>query len=136
MLARTFLVALTVACCLLGQDGLQKTRGFWNGRMWTTLPLPAKALYIQGLKDGQVLAGAALQGKISKQSQNELDTHAPVGFIVGDYIKAFDDLYKEPSNIRIPMMYAYEYCIGKFKGHSDSQLAEVLRSFREWSAQK
>ena len=38
------------------------------------------------------------------------------GFVIEDYIRELDELYKDRSNIRIPIPLAMEYCTEKLKG--------------------
>jgi hypothetical protein len=115
------------------ESQIEKTRGFFNGRAWYKLPLPAKLMYISGLRDGRVIAGAVILQAASKQTQRELDEHEAKGFTAGDFVREIDDFYKDPANIRIPMMYGYEYANLKFKGRSAAELEEVISDWRKWA---
>lgn len=102
-----------------------------TGRFWQLLPDMAKLMYVQGAKDGIVLASAVdltLGSKILRQ----LDAQ---GFFPGDYVKELDMLYQDRENLPIPLPFAYQYCAQKLKGElTKQQLEEQLMQLRKMTA--
>jgi hypothetical protein len=111
------------------------TKGFLTGRMWNELSEGGKVMYINGLLDGQDLSVLTLQdNKISKQIQQAVMYYAD-GYRVDDYVKTINAFYKEPANVRVPMLWAYKYASTKLKGASEAKLNELVANYRQQVAQ-
>jgi len=130
-LCTVLLAMLSFATLALGQTDIDHTGGFRNGRVWVRLATSDKVYYVGGIKDGQVIATFALPADTPRKYIDILNSTDPTGFVVGDYAKALDDFYKEPANVRIPIIYAYHFISKKLSGMSPTDLADFEANLRK-----
>jgi len=84
-----------------------------TGRGWEALTETAKLFYVQGIKDGILIAATYLDGE---ERERILGTTQAKGFFPGDYMKELDTLYRDRENLLIPVSIAYQYINLKLKG--------------------
>ena len=123
---------LSMASLALGQVDPDRTGGFPNGRAWSKLPISAKAYYMTGIKDGRMIAMLALPST-AKQCTQAISNQEPQGFLVGDFVKVLDEFYKEPANVNVPIIYAYDYVAKKLSGIPANRLSELEANLRRMS---
>ena len=64
------------------------------------------------------------------EAQTLYKTYEPKGFVILDLIIELDRLYANRANIRIPVVFAYDYVIQKLKGTTDTELDALLTRMR------
>ena len=95
-----------------------ETKGMYNGKVWETLILQEKNLYLTGVEEGIALAHnfSGFSFKIEELTVK--------GFRMSDLASEIDLFYEQRANIRIPISYAYRYVIKKIKGITINELDE------------
>jgi hypothetical protein len=95
-----------------------------NGRAWELLPAPTKAAYLQGIRDGLIIAVSNLPENLSKIGIAVLDENQARGFGNEDYREELDTFYKDRENVPIGLPLAYQYITLKLKGRTTKQELE------------
>lgn len=134
MLKRALLASLLLLPVSLGQ--VQKPGDVMaiTGRAWEALTEMDKLLYVQGVKDGILIATTYLDGE---ERERIVDTTQAKGFFPGDYVKALDALYRDRENLPIPVLMAYNYVNLKLKGTATKEeLERKLIELRQWIAKR
>jgi hypothetical protein len=123
---------LNVAGLMVGQSDPTTTGGFRNGRLWAILSDNSKAFYVAGIEDGEVIALFALPSA-PKACSDAVTKLEPRGYVAGDYVKMLDEFYREPANVRVPIVYAYNYALKKLAGMSAKELSEMEATMRKFA---
>lgn len=129
-MGRIFVLLLGFAASFcFAQTESTTTGGMLNGRAWQTSPREARLMYIRGLQDGLVLAGALVS---SRPDATTLLRHTAPEFRPSDYIDEINAFFEDSKNVRIPIFYAWEYVNTKFKGAPQRRLDELMRNFQDY----
>jgi hypothetical protein len=95
----------------------------------------SKTYYVAGIMDGCVIATFALPSDTPQKYVDAIDKAGAEGFVVGDYVKGLNDFYKESANVRVPIIYAYQYVEDKLNGMSPKELADFEARLRKLASQ-
>jgi len=130
MIHRLLVLVPFLALSLYAQDIIY-TAQMNNGRSWIELSEPQKIFYVNGLHDAWVQA-AFDSPNVNKFMSEKWAEH----FVVGDYVRELDALYKDGENVRIPIPAAMDYCTLKLKGQTTkSELEKQLMFIRKsWAS--
>jgi len=134
---RTFglmaILILWVAVRFVADDDMAKylTRGRSNGRVWAIFDLNAKLTYLDGLHDGAVEAALLVSGK----------NYFPAEMNAGDFsnkeiVKQIDAFYTDGSNVRVPIVWAFQYMVKKTNGTKSTDLEDYAATLRKLSNEK
>ena len=118
---RAILIVALLSTSSFGQGQRPGNVLVMTGRAWVILPELNKLTYIQGLKDGIMIAATYLDGE---ERNLIIDTAQAKGFFPGDYVKELDSLYRDRENLPIPMPFAYQYVNLKLKGTATKEELE------------
>ena len=138
---KPFITSLVIVLCLTTasaeQNDLQMlTQGLHNGRTWENFTGDEQATFLLGVDEGLFLL-ARHQQMASRTSEvrealNSLTLTS--GFTTRDLSSEVTSFYRERANIRVPIIYAYEYALKKTKGASQRELIEFTTSLRkQWN---
>jgi hypothetical protein len=128
------ILALTVAFIVLGVAGPQEdatlTAGFSNGRAWNVFTGEMKGAYLAGFMDSAMLA-SLLVTKDYKPCRDAIEgPQSAPGMTNGEIIRALDQFYRDVTNVRIPISFAYLWTIQKYKGEDAAVLEARLSALR------
>lgn len=113
---------------------LGKTGDFVNGRYWKSLPDLAKAAYLYGLievvtqvpDEAGPKCGCVLDVTMSLYKSFSADNAT-----YSEFVQEMDAFYREPANLRIPVLAAVRYSVMKMKGSSKAQLEACEADLRK-----
>ena len=112
-----------------------ETMGHVNGRAWVTFETNHKLVFIRGLYDGASLFNELLKGKEECSPTVRSDTFNKRISIPKatryEIIKQIDSFYADSSNMRIPIMIAYEIGGLKIRGESPRMIEEYTAELRK-----
>lgn len=111
---RNILTILVVLCSIgVAQNPGISTGGMSNGRMWNSIDEGSKVFYISGVYDSLMLKSLT---KSAPPSGDNMPW--AIGFMIKDYVNELNKLYRDGSNIRIPVPLAVDYCTVVLKGQT------------------
>lgn len=105
--------------------GIVRTGEMSNGRMWASMSLDIKVMYLTGIKD------ILIATKPPEETQ-----YLPGRYSVGEVAKSIDRFYDSPENILIPVVFALRVCIMKFNGASPALIDAVEAGMRRMLAEE
>jgi hypothetical protein len=104
-----------------------------NGRFWNLLSSDQKGIFISGMMEGvQAYFIASDVARTEKQSEymKVRDTFFIEGFTTQEFANILDDIYKDKSNIRIPIFEVHRVAVKKSKGLSQKKIEDLLSDLR------
>jgi hypothetical protein len=105
----------------------------YNGRFWNQLTTEQKGVFIGGLLEG-VVAYYITSGVATTPKQSEYekikDSYFADGFIPPEMANVIDDIYKDNSNLRIPISEVLRVAVRKAKGLSQLGVEDLLSELR------
>ena len=108
----------------------------YNGRLWNKLDKQTKIFYLNALEES--FSMITLQIIENKEKPEVLTSHDKVveiltvqGFRFSDLVQQVDMVYKDTSNLRVPIIEAYRYILRKLKGASPEILGKEIASLRK-----
>jgi hypothetical protein len=114
MMRSVALILTVFALPLASQDfNGQTTSQMLNGRGWLVMNSAAKVFYMTGLHDAIIAEASVFFRPVSEVTGKWAER-----FVVVDYVKELDDLYRHRENGLLPAPVAVDYCTAKFKGTS------------------
>ena len=128
---RLILAAFTLAIShqLIGGDSdtLARSAGWTNGRIWVTMPLRQRAMYVVACYEGMnFIAEVTDSTKATELAQgiriNELTAV--------EIAKVVDGFYLDAANVRVPIVFALTWARRKVSGASESELNTLAAQYR------
>jgi hypothetical protein len=116
----------------------EETAGRPNGRLWQNLDEQKRILFLWGIDAGLQLCcdqtRAPHQGKWKYDPQCK-ELIARPALMYSDWAQEITAFYKEKSNIRIPIQFAYMYAVSKAQGVKPEDLSTYASELRRlWNA--
>ena len=106
----------------------------YNGRFWNSLIPEYKEAFLGGLVEG-VLAYYVKSGVATTDKQSDYihlkDSFFAEGFTPSELANIIDSLYKDSSNVKIPISEVLRVAVRKCKGLSQQELDDLLPSLRK-----
>jgi hypothetical protein len=101
----------------------------YNGRWWNTLREDQRGIYIAGLQEGvdtfQVAAG------VGSKYYDVRESYFAQGFSPPELASIITDIYKDKSNIRIPISEVLRVTVKKATGLSQDKIEKLLGGLRQ-----
>jgi hypothetical protein len=101
----------------------------YNGRWWATLREDQRGIFIAGLQEGvdafQVAAG------IGSRYYDVRESYFAQGFSPPELASIITDIYKDKSNIRIPVSEVLRVSVKKATGLSQDKMEKLLAGLRQ-----
>lgn len=98
-----------------------RTNGNINGRMWRSLDVTLKTVFLMGLEEGLREAGS---------NSTTADTYFPKRLTHGEFMESIDQFYAEPANLLVPVIRAMPLITGKVNGAQQSTFDKILALLR------
>lgn len=137
--------AFTVPAAVLAQqshdENDERTAGWHNGRAWEMMNSQEKIYFLTAIENGIILLQTELLRVTSDRDaidsiNQTTDAFTISGFRFSDFTQEVDEIYKERTNIRIPIAYAYVVVIKKANGMEPSDLNDYISRLRAfWNKQ-
>jgi len=106
----------------------------FNGKMWDTLTKWQKEFFIAGLQEGvvayYVTSGVAITSQQSEYLKLK-DSYFVKGFGPPEIANIIDDIYKDKSNILIPVSEILRVSARKAEGVSRNEIEDLLSELRK-----
>lgn len=93
-----------------------------NGRAWELLSESLQTAYLQGIRDGLLIAASNLPDPTVGKAI--LDENQAKGFSIDDYQKELHTFYKDRENVPVPLLLAHQFITLKLKGATTKQELE------------
>ncbi len=127
---RTSIIIAALILLLAGTASADEgatTGTFMNGRGWTKMTGPMRAVYVMGLTNGLRYGDVVCE----KSSLAELYI-APA--TIEEVVKALDRLYEDPANVWIPVLNALGIYVRQLDGATAEEIANEVVGLREYAA--
>jgi hypothetical protein len=100
------------------------TLGLRNGRVWNALTADERILFLTGASN--ILIGI---------NSDEFSNYFPGGLTAGEFAKAVNQFYGDPTNLPIPIVYAMRVVTLKASGATASAVEDLTAFMRSKSTQ-
>ena|ERR1035437_8912005 len=116
---RIILMAILCGSQVFGQASSEMfTGGISNGRAWNVIPEEQKGTYLIAYRD-YIYYRTVLDKTLN-------NTPWAKGFVVNDYVRELDALYKDTENVHIPIPFGFAYCTKKLAGENTKKELETM----------
>lgn len=133
MKALLSLLVLCATACLAQPNAPANTDGMNNGYLWDKGGPDEKRLYVTGIADGVFLQAVVAATKTGNTSPDV--SLYPKGFLITDIVQGIDSFYKDRTNVKVPVLFAYLYVMTKIKGAPQQELDAMAARFRQQASQ-
>jgi hypothetical protein len=108
----------------LAQVTEQTTVPLLTGRAWELMPEATKIAYLEGVRNGIVIAANNMPDNLRKVGFTLVEDNLAKRFTNDDYRNELDTLYRDRENVPIPVILGYQYVTVKLKGQTTKQELE------------
>ena len=108
---------------------------FSNGRTWRDLDRQSKIMWVDGTEEGIFFLMREVYSDASAADRALIESHATrltvPGFHMSDIVQQIDTFYSDSSNLRVPVVDAYEYSMKKMHGAKQQDLEDYQAKLRQ-----